>query len=537
MTSNAIRLECVDASLPTVRLDPERDRPGVLGRSRDLLLCVPHGSISRRHCEIAYVAGHVAGHVAGQWFVKDLGSLNGTWIDGNRLKADAPTRLTPGCILRLGEVDFVVQPVSSAPSVFATVAKPSDRISPVSRDRDGDAARVLQILLHYAALADGADSESDLAEAMARAAMSVGQFSRVAVVKPGSDCDEIDRVEVLASVGPASNDRLSSTLLREAVRQAAVVRLDSSPDMADAVSVVGLKITSALCVPVLVGSTIRCLLYADIRDDRPGSVDRAAPVCEAIAQLGGLGLASQMRAASEQAQLRLEAEVDAARLVQQRLLPPSHGAIGPVRYALKLEPGRGVAGDLIGMTPVGDNATAFFLGDVSGKGLAAGLLMSRVQAELEALLSAGFPLVETVGRVNRRLAEHSADNQFVTLWIGVIDHAGPAIRYIDAGHGYAAHAEASSDFELITGRGGIPLGIDPFHEYREDSVVLEPGSALAIVSDGAIEQADHTGDQLGVERLFGSLGGPGSLQQRVEHTAEAVQAWAGTTRLDDDLSV
>ncbi|MEM1072222.1 MAG: SpoIIE family protein phosphatase [Planctomycetota bacterium] len=532
MDPQTIRIESLDGGIPAIRLDPDRLQGGaVIGRQRDLPYCVPHGSISRRHCIIEH--RHDSG--SDRWTVTDLGSKNGTWLHDKRLSPNVQTLLMPGAQLRLGTLEFVIRAGNAIPSVLSTFSKENDRVSTVVRPQD-QSDHFLQTLLQYASMAYGASSESELAEAMVRAAIGVGRFSRVGVIRTRAGDDSFEQVDVLASAGDASGSDLSRSLLRAAVQEQVMVRLDSTDNLEHAVSIMGLNITSALCVPVMVGSSIEALLYADIRDQAPQSIDRAAPVCEAIARLGGLGLASLMRAAAERQQLRMRAEVDAARTVQERLLPPETGAIGPIEYALQMRPGRDVAGDLIGMSNVEGGGVAFFLGDVSGKGLAAGLLMSRVQAQLEALLGSGQPLAQAVGNVNRRLVHHSAPDQFVTLWIGVLDPESHTLRYVDAGHGYAAIDEGNGAMKLLRPEGNIPLGIIDSESYDEYSIPFSEGMRVAIFSDGAVEQTNRDGMQFGTAPLLELLSADTDPIDTIRSIAHELDRWSGSSQLDDDLS-
>jgi phosphoserine phosphatase RsbU/P len=144
------------------------------------------------------------------------------------------------------------------------------------------------------------------------------------------------------------------------------------------------------------------------------------------------------------------------------------------------------------------------LGDVSGKGTAAALLMSSLHAAIHAQAAARSSLPETVKAVNQYLADNTPTNRFVTLFIAELDPRSGKLLFINAGHNPPLIGRANGTLEQLAS-GGFPLGIIPNAEYEIGETVLNPNDALVIYSDGVTEAANLTGEEFGIERLSGVI--------------------------------
>ncbi len=140
------------------------------------------------------------------------------------------------------------------------------------------------------------------------------------------------------------------------------------------------------------------------------------------------------------------------------------------------------------------------LGDVSGKGTAAALLMSSLHAAIHAQAAAKSTLATTVTSVNQYLAENTPSNRFVTLFIAELDPVTGILSYINAGHNPPLIARLNGEVHELES-GGFPLGIMPLAEYEEGQTTLGPGEVLVIYSDGVSEANNLAGDEFGLERL------------------------------------
>jgi serine phosphatase RsbU (regulator of sigma subunit) len=227
------------------------------------------------------------------------------------------------------------------------------------------------------------------------------------------------------------------------------------------------------------------------------------------------GAAAQVAAALENARLfarlaerqRLERELEIAREVQQQLFPRDLPAHAGLRCAGACHPALEVGGDYYDVLPLGPSRVALALGDVSGKGIAAALLMARLQALVRshaALHVEDPPAV--IAAVNRMMLDGSNGARYATLFYGVYDGEDLTLRYVNAGHNPPLLLRAGGDLETL-GIGGPVVGLLPGADYEAGRIRLEPGDTLVMFSDGITEADDASGDMFGDERLLGLLGG------------------------------
>jgi sigma-B regulation protein RsbU (phosphoserine phosphatase) len=178
------------------------------------------------------------------------------------------------------------------------------------------------------------------------------------------------------------------------------------------------------------------------------------------------------------------------------------------------------------------------LGDVSGKGTAAALLMSSLHAAIHGQVSAGSSLDEVVGSVNRYLAENTPANRFVTLFVAELDPATGKLAYINAGHNPPLIARMNGSIEQLSS-GGFPLGIIPTADYELGELDLGNGETLVIYSDGVSEANNIEGEEFGMERLAKVIqsnirASAAGLRDKVE---SALSSFTKTAPANDDITL
>ena len=197
---------------------------------------------------------------------------------------------------------------------------------------------------------------------------------------------------------------------------------------------------------------------------------------------------------------RLEEEIAIAREIQQRLLPNSFPELKDFDiYGLNI-PSRQVGGDYFDCFLVHERRLVVAIGDVSGKGVGASLLMSNLHAGLHTLLQSGADIRTIVKRLNDLIYANTNFDKFITFFYAEIDPAAKTMTYVNAGHNppYIFHADGS--FELLE-KGGLLLGMMPDVEYETGEVLLRPGDRLVTFTDGVTEAQAVNGDMYEEERL------------------------------------
>ena len=178
------------------------------------------------------------------------------------------------------------------------------------------------------------------------------------------------------------------------------------------------------------------------------------------------------------------------------------------------------------------------LGDVSGKGTSASLLMSSLHAAIHGQVAAKTPLAELVKSVNVYLAENTPANRFITLFVAELDPATGKLTYINAGHNPPLIARSDGSIELVES-GGLPLGLMDFAEYESGEAQLGPGDVLFVYSDGVSEANNLAEDEFGMDRLktvvSANVGGSASgIRDKVE---AALSEFTGTADPNDDITL
>lgn len=265
-------------------------------------------------------------------------------------------------------------------------------------------------------------------------------------------------------------------------------------------------------------------------------------------QLGDLGQAFNSMTASvstliaEQRQRqRLEHELTIAREVQAQLFPKERPVIRGVEIEAVCRPASVVSGDYYDFLPLAPGRLGIALGDVSGKGISAALIMASLQAALrsQALFNGHGPgsTEEIVARLNRHLYSSTSDDRFATFFYGVYDATTRRLEYTNAGHPPPLCINAGQVQRLSTG--GTVLGIFGDRCYESQILAVAPGSLFIAYSDGLTEAENSTGEEFGEERVLETAlrlhHAPASVV--LKNLLEAVNHWTGTTEQSDDLTL
>ncbi len=197
---------------------------------------------------------------------------------------------------------------------------------------------------------------------------------------------------------------------------------------------------------------------------------------------------------------KLEQEMRIARDIQMELLPNAFPEIPGLDIFAFTVPARQVGGDCYDVIDVGDGRIAITIGDVSGKGTPAAILMANVQAAVRALSEAGIPAGELIRRVNRLVYRFTEESAFITFFYCVLDGRTGALSYVNAGHNPPCLIRADGRKEYLE-KGGLVIGVVPEADYEEGAATLGPGDSLVLYTDGITEAMNHNDEMFGEERF------------------------------------
>jgi serine phosphatase RsbU (regulator of sigma subunit) len=527
------------------RLEPGRT---VVGRHPSCGIVLDAVSVSRQHAAL-----EVEGNQA---WIEDLGSRNGTAVDGRRISGRHA--LIDGQHLRIGDQRLAFS--SSAPltvqhllgsGAFAIgdlVEEGADSVILSAVEvpvRPELAAGDPEKLLRAAGGLDRAIGASVvLEEVLPRTLDGLFQIFPQAergfllLVEPESR-RLVVRASKFAPTVEAGPLLLSRSLMERVMqsRQAllsADVAADSGIDVRDSVADCGIR--SVMCVPFRrADGDVLGVLQLDRRDTRTPfrrhDLDLLA------------GVAAQVTLAIEQAQAheerlsreQLRRDLELANRVQQALLPSRPPEIPGYESFDYYEPARQISGDFFSYVPLPGGRTAVVLADVSGKGMSAALVMAALAADVRYCLASESDVATAVGRINESFCRAGWDDRFATLVVAVLDPATHRLSLVNAGHMPPLLRTAAGDVEAIGVEAtGLPVGVDPEQVYQATDVGFPAGATLVCYTDGISEALDHAQRPYGIERLIrvvAAAEAAGDAGRRI--LADVERHAAGQIRSDD----
>lgn len=271
-------------------------------------------------------------------------------------------------------------------------------------------------------------------------------------------------------------------------------------------SVVIHQLRSVLCVPLKYRDRVRGVLYADHRVQTGTFGDEELVLLSAFADQAAIAIENARLYEELGQRERMRRELEIARAIQASLMPRRLPAPEGFELAGACVPARDVGGDFYDGMTTPDGRVVLFLGDVSGKGVPAALLMGMVRTLLRSEVQRLTSLVEAVRHCNRVLyTDFTNTNMFATLFLGILDPRASTVSYLNCGHCEPLLWRGASGAIESLGGDGLPLGILDDFEVSERTVKLERGDVLLAYSDGFSEAKAASGEMFGVPRLTDAL--------------------------------
>ena len=188
--------------------------------------------------------------------------------------------------------------------------------------------------------------------------------------------------------------------------------------------------------------------------------------------------------------------------VQQRFMQGSRGQAGTLDYSAQCRQVRALGGDCYDFTPLADGQTALVVGDASGKGLAAALMMAHVQSSLRtAALFTGNDVAALLKVVNHLAYTASLVDRYATLFYGIFNEPSRTLRYVNAGHNPPAVLRRNGSLDWLEA-GGPSVGMFPDSNYEQGVAELDAGDLVIAYTDGVIEATNQHGEEWGVQGLL-----------------------------------
>ncbi|HVQ37680.1 MAG TPA: SpoIIE family protein phosphatase [Pyrinomonadaceae bacterium] len=533
-----------------------------LGRSARNDLCIPDPFASRVHAEVR--------REGEEYFLQDLGSANGTLYNGGSVEGTIP--LTSGGRIQIGETEIVFDDGTYHSSMGATMitdnsshSLPEATIALASGDRT--TSGLLEAIegartKPERTVAERVEREGDLLALISKVGITLLASSNldetleqivslVFEAVPADRCllmmrdegSEDMRVAVARlrdRVGEVGEIRVSRNVMDEVViRGKSVLTSDAQHDPRFASGTMVLQgVRSVLAVPLGVSEKVFGIIYADSPIAEGRFTEDHLKVLTTLASVAAIRVENARLTESRFQQERLERELQLAMEIQQRFQPTGSPHVPGYEFQGISFPCYEIGGDYYDFIQRDDGRLVIALGDVSGKGTAAALLMSSLHAAIHAQTGSHDTIVETISAVNKYLAENIPPNRFVTLFYAELDPESGALSFLNAGHNPPLIVHAAGTVEQLAS-GGLPLGIRANADYREGRTHMQLGDVLVIYSDGVTEAASPTGEEFGPTRLYEVVSrnvdaSAAGIRDRIE---SALTKFAQGTKAADDITL
>ena len=528
----------------------------VLGRHPDCDIVVDAGAVSRQH---AQVLGE-----NGRFFVEDLKSRNGTYVNGQLIQHREP--LAGGDVIQICDLTlrFFQELVST--TIPDDLSLRSSHRNTFLIEDDSPSSTILSKVevstSHAGGMQMAANPEAKL-RALIEINKSLGRALSLDEVLPNV-LDGLFKIFVQADRGfivlqdpqngeliprwtkvrredDNDNLRISRTIVKQVMdSQEAILSADAASDTRFEMSqsIADFRIRSMMCGPLLDsdGQSFG-VLQIDTLDQRSRFQPEDLEVHASVASQAALAIVNAQLHEAALRQREIERDLELAKSVQKGFLPEPPPILDGYRFFSYYRAANHIGGDYYDYIELPDGRVAIVVADVVGHGVAAALLMAKLAAEVRIALAAGAPPAEAVTKLNARLENNTVSDRFVTLVLAVLDPSDQTLTVVNAGHMAPMIRRDDAKIEEIGEEEvGVPLAIDGSFEYEQATTTLQLGDLVAMYTDGINEAMDEAGDQYGVERLrelvVAANRGPESLGTAV---IADVQRFVGQQAQYDDM--
>jgi sigma-B regulation protein RsbU (phosphoserine phosphatase) len=298
------------------------------------------------------------------------------------------------------------------------------------------------------------------------------------------------------------------------------------------------SIRSLVCVPMMIKSELKGVLTLTNKKDGKQFSDEDQRLLAIIASQSAQVIENARLNEREKQLVKMQEEVRLAAKIQTELLPRAAPVVEGYEIVGTNIPAQVVGGDHYDFIPIDHDRLAICLGDVSGKGLPASLLMANLQATLRSQTLSSLPPKECVQRTNTLLFHSTSAEKYATLFYCVLDSETHQLAFTNAGHEYPLLVSRDGAVRQLE-TGGIPVGMQEDFPYEQESVSLQPDDLVVMCSDGITEALNPNEEQFGAERFADAIlkHRDRSAKELIAAIIEAAKFHAGSTPQMDDMTL
>jgi len=494
-----------DAEGKTSTIPLDRDRI-TLGRSSASQLCYPDDSgLSRQHLALV--------RIGNQWHVEDLGSKNGTMLNGRRIERPLP--FNPGDRVSAGHLSiefagadakteetvvFVDSPESFSTTATTVVANLDAVLGPQVDDLNK--TTVMQGSPQMRALIRAG---RELAEhrPLEELFTVIMDLSVEAVMAGRGVLMTLEDGDLKVRAARGEGFHISSTVRDRVIgnKESLLVK-DAMLDKAlrEQMSIVEQKVRSMIAVPLQTNDRVIGLIYVDTPHLIREFTREDLNLLTVMANVAAIRIEHARLVEIETTERAMANEMKQAAQIQLGLLPKLAPKSKGLDVAGLTVPARTVGGDYYDWITFDDGRVSIIVADVAGKGMPASLIMSSLHARVHVLFEDGEDLGGKVTRLNKHTCGNCPENRFITFFATVVNPDTGELVYSNAGHNPALIVRASGGHDTLK-EGGLILGILGISQYKGVDAKLEAGDVLVLYSDGVTEAVDPSDNDFGEDRL------------------------------------
>ena len=507
------------------------------GRSSANAIQLLDATVSKEHAEFV--------REGSRWTVRDLGSRNGTRLNGAELTTTAP--LQAGDTLEIGHVVVRVS-APDAQTTFGEAAsvgssirvRVADLLQNPSSTAGESQPRLMNLLAEAGQMLVLPRPLGETCEALLEFVERAVPSNRLVILLREKDGGELTQVAARARRASLREPlALSSSIVRTVLEEnTAVITADAAndPRFLGQESIIVQAIHSAMAVPLWDNQRVLGILYVDSTNPMVIYEQSHLELLTLLANMAAVKITNARLLEAETVRQRMAQELATATRIQVNLLPEAPADVDGWSCHARIETCHEVGGDLYDFHRRDDGVLVFLVGDVSGKGMGAALLMSSVLSSARVLYDAVEGPLGLIKGLNGVMQRSSDGRSFVTVFAGWLDPATGRLRYVNAGHpeGVLVKGDRVRTLDAT----GIPVGMLPTFAWTEGEIEVESGEMLAVFSDGIPEaqNGDVFFDLPRVHEVLRNAASP-DLDGVAGSMLAAIDAFAGGAHRGDDVTL
>jgi len=528
-----------------------------IGRGLDMDLRVDDLTASKRHARII-------SNDHNEFIIEDLASSNGTFLNGVQITTK---KLRHGDEIRIGgvTVEFCQQEEAAftpPDRTMLNIGQDSTSSSVISSvdvnygagGQEMGAATTLEDVtkLNYRlrtvieisqALGTALDEEELLTRILDKLFEVFPETNRGFIILRDPDTGQLTpRASRAAKTGGPADDQLqiSETILEYVLEQKqAVLSTEAMSDerFPTSQSILDFEMRAVMCAPLKYEEDVLGFIWLDTQRIASNYTEDGLTLLAGIANQAALTIANARLHGQLIKRERLDQDLRNARRIQNSFLPQAPPQVPGYSFVTWYETALEVGGDFYDLVELPNDKLLVVVGDVSGKGITAALMMAKMTSNVRYFAGTQPEPSAMLARLNE-VALSSETDMFVTMLILYIDVKEHSVIMSNAGHCYPMLRKADGQVVRIEGGNGFPVGITEDAEFPEMEFALGPGETVCTFTDGIIEAMDEESNLFGYQKLSAAMAeGDGSTGDMLRSLQRAIRDHAGSAAQSDDLTV